>query len=299
MWLAIWGIFAVFIFGFVIWTMAVLYQQKRAWSAFAKRHKLKYDAGTFMGSPTVTGKIKDRLLSLYTGIQQTDDIRGQRFVTVIEFQLGDGMPTGAAISTPQFRSFIDGLIFDETYQPELAEWDKDYVVRTRDEKNLSAYLTKERQQVLHSLFTMKTASVLFFFDELEAVLRVETSDPLRSEAHLNAIIKRLADAAETLSPSKTEKVEFKKLLQEEKTRYHNPPAEQAAPKDSGAAVEEDEIDLEGLDLEDLGIDEDDDEEEIIIIKKKRSKKKTATADASGNKKAASSKKKPAAGKKKT
>lgn len=218
MWLAIWGCFAAFILAFVGWTLVVLMQQKKAWHAFAKRHKLKYIPGKMMDSPTVTGDLNDRKFSLYTGVQQTDDIRGQRFVSVIEFQLGRGMPTGAAIATKEFAGFISGLIFDRDYKPELAEWDKSYIVRTRSNKNLGAYLTKERQQILHSLFSKKNCAVLYFFDEIEAVLRIETTDPLRNDAHLNKIVQGIQNAVERLVPSEEEKKVFRQLITEEKKR---------------------------------------------------------------------------------
>ncbi len=218
MWLAIWGCFAVFIMVFVGWTLVVLLQQKKAWAGFAKKHNLKYQPGTLMTSPVVTGEIGSWKISLYSGVQQTEDVRGQRFVTVLEFQMGRGMPTGGAIATKEFSGFIDSLIFDKTYKPELAEWDKSYVARTRSRKNLQAYLSKERLQLLHGLFAMKNSAVLFFFDEIEAVLRIETSDPLRDETHLNKIVQRVMTTVERLTPTEEEKKVFRQLFLDEKKR---------------------------------------------------------------------------------
>jgi len=250
MWLAIWGIFAAFVAAFVIWTIAVLLQQKRAWLNFSKKHNLKYQPGAFMSSPTVTGELSGWKFSLYTGVQQTDDIRGQRFVSVIEFQLGRGMPTGAAIATKEFSGFVGSLVFDRTIKPELAEWDKTYLVSTRSALSLKAYLTKERQQILHGIFSMKNAAVLFFFDEIEAVLRIETADPLRNEDHLNKIVQRLLAAIARLAPSEAEKKEFRKLFAAEKKRREQGideddliEAEIQAALDAESGVEEPEIPL--------------------------------------------------------
>lgn len=218
MWLAIWGCFAAFIVAFVGWTLVVLMQQKRAWANFAKKNKLKYTPGSFMGSPTVTGEMGKWNFSLYAGVQQTDDIRGQRFVSVIEFQLGRGMPTGAAIATKEFAGFINGLVFDKDFRPALAEWDKSYIARTRSVNSLGAYMTKERTQLLHSLFGLKNSAALFFFDEIEAVLRIETTDPLRNEEHLSKIVNRIMNAVERLSPTDEEKKVFRQLLLQEKKR---------------------------------------------------------------------------------
>ncbi|PJB71476.1 MAG: hypothetical protein CO093_05035 [Alphaproteobacteria bacterium CG_4_9_14_3_um_filter_47_13] len=218
MWLAIWFVFTVFIVVFVGWTLFVLFQQKKAWAAFAKKHKMKYQSPRLMESPIVTGQFGAYQLSLYTGTQQTDDVRGQRFITVIEFQFGAGMATGAAISTKEFTGFISGLAFNHIIKPDLAEWKDEYVVKTRDEKNLKSYFTKERQQALVNIFTMKHAAVLFFFDEIETVLRVETSDPLRNAVHLDKIVKRLKETSDILALNTEEKKQRKKLLAAEKER---------------------------------------------------------------------------------
>lgn len=234
MWLAIWGLFAVLVLGFVGWTLLILHQQKKTWAAFAKRHKLTYQRGKFMDSPTVTGLLNGRRFSLYSGVQQTPDIRGQRFVTIVEFLFGPGFPTGAVMATKEYEGFINGLVFDQSYEPDLAEWRKDYILRTRNERSLRAYLTKDRLQALCTVFATKNAMTLFFFDELEAVLRIETSDPMRTDVYLNGIIRRLSDAADRLTPTAEEKAAFKVLLAEEKAGYV-PPApvvdkEQAAPE---------------------------------------------------------------------
>lgn len=243
MWIAIWGVFTLFIVVFVGWTLAVLIQQKRTWSGFAKKNKLKYEAPSLMSSPIVSGQYQGYMLTLYTGVQQTDDIRGQRFVTVIELQFGKGMPTGAAIATREFSGFISGLIFDKDYKPALAEWQEEYIARTRDLKNLDAYFTKQRQQVLCKLFGMRNSAALFFFDELEAVLRVESSDPLREINHLEKIIKQIKSAADTLKPTAAEKKEYRKLLAEEKKRLEegddddireDAPSEEEAKESAGA-----------------------------------------------------------------
>ncbi len=241
MWLAIWLCFAVFVLVFVGWTLVVLFQQKKAWKSFSTKHKLKYTPGRMMDSPTVSGVVNERPFSLYTGVQQTPDIRGQRFVTVIEFEFGKGMPTGAAIATTEFDGFIRTLIFNDVLTPDLAEWKSDYVVRARDKKNLKAYLTKERQQLLHSLFSMKNAAVLLFFDELEAVLRIETTDPLRDERHLEKIVKRVARAVETLAPSAAEKKTFKKLLADEKRRREAGDDGEDDDEEEGDEVEAEEV----------------------------------------------------------
>ena len=116
MWLAIWALFAAFIVVYVGWTLVVLFQQKKAWAAFAKKNKMKYESPKLTESPVVSGTYGTYQLALYAAVQQTNDMRGQRFVNVIEFQFGKGMSTGAAIATKEFSGFINGLVFDRSWR---------------------------------------------------------------------------------------------------------------------------------------------------------------------------------------
>lgn len=207
-WFLIWIVLAGFVLGVFGWQLLILRQQKQAWQAYAKRHKLEYDAGTFYAAPAIKGDVGGKQIAMYTDSQQTQDLRGQRFVTVIEIEIGSGMPTGAAIGTQNMKSFIDTLVFDRFYTPEHEQWDSSYVLRTRDEKTLRAYLTKERLDALTALFKLKSSSVLYFFDELEAVQRIETTDPLRDVDHMEKIMRRILALAGKLSLTAEERARF-------------------------------------------------------------------------------------------
>ena len=218
MWIIIWAIFAFLMLGFAAWNMMIMFQQKDAWKKLSEKRNLNYEPTGFMTSPNVHGKLDKALFSLFSGVQQTDDVRGQRFVTALEFQMGKGLPTGGALGTKQMKPFIDTLIFSETYEPGIEEWKDDYVLRVRDEEGAQAYLTEERLKALCSVFKMTNATVLFFFDEIEAVLRVETSDPLRNAEKLDKIVARLQDVVKTLTPSIEEKRRYQTLLRSEEKR---------------------------------------------------------------------------------
>lgn len=203
-WLILWILLAGFVLGVFVWQLLILREQKQAWEKYSKRHKLEYEAGSFYGAPTIHGEMDNKKLSIYTDSQQTEDMRGQRFITAIEIELGSGMPTGGALGTAGMKNFIETLVFDQTYKPDHKEWKEDYVLRTRDAHKMKRYLTGERLEALMSLFSMKSVSVLYFFDELEAVLRIETTDPLRDADRMEKIIRRILDLTATLSLSEEE-----------------------------------------------------------------------------------------------
>lgn len=207
MWVFLWILVSGFILGVFAWSMSILFQQKKAWSGFAKKKKLKYEGGGLNGSPSITGTLEGYKVSYYTEAQMTSDVRGQRYVTVVEFQLGPGMATGAAIASKEYGPFISTINFDTTISPDYPDWNEDYIIRTRDADLAKKYLTAERAKVLSALFSMKNTIGLFFYDELEAVLRIETVDPLRSEDLMEKLTRRLVAACRILAPSETEKSE--------------------------------------------------------------------------------------------
>lgn len=208
MWIALWAVASAIILGITAWSFAILQQQKRAWKAFATRHKLEYIPGKTMASPTMRGRVGDHFLSFFTGQEQTNDARGQRFVTIIEIDLRCGLPTAAAIGTAQTRTFVNALRLEFDFVPPPGTedvWSPDYVGRTRSADKLKAYMTRERMAVLHSLFQMKNAVVLFFFDELDSLIRIETNDPLRDDKKIEKIVNRLLADLGKLAPTDEER----------------------------------------------------------------------------------------------
>ena len=204
MWIFLYIVVAAFILGVFGWSAVILHQQKTAWAAFAKKHGLQYTRGKFMQAASARGVINGIRVSLFSDAQQTKDVRGERYVSVLEFEIGGGMPTGAAIGTPEMNAFIQNLAFTESWQPEYVKWRSDYIVKTRDSAALKSYLTDDRIAALLDVFGMNRVSALFFFDEKDAVLHLETVDPLRDAEKLDRIVARLLNDARRLKATELE-----------------------------------------------------------------------------------------------
>lgn len=200
MWIFIWLLVATFILGFFAWSTLALLQQKRAWKKFAEKHELDYDPGKMLGTAYVTGRLQGLRFNLFSGTEPTDDVRGQRYMTIIEFEMGSGMRVSGAVGTPEMKMFIDGLNYTDTLKPKIKEWNEDYLIRTHDADELAKYFTDERQIMLHKVFSMKNSVAIFLFDKIESVLRIETSDPLVNEEHLEKVIKTLIAVCKKLKP---------------------------------------------------------------------------------------------------
>jgi hypothetical protein len=198
MWIFLWVVLSMFVMGVFLWSMIILQQQKRAWFAFAKRTGLNYQAGAYTDPPVVSGMVKGYKVTFFTDSLRTQDVRGRRFVTTIEVEMGDGMPTVAALATQDYAEFLSPLRLPLSWQPPGEDWKKNYIIKTRSTDRLVRYLTAERLKVLNGLFTTKNAATLFFFDEQACILRIETSDPLRDADKMERISKRIFSAVDVL-----------------------------------------------------------------------------------------------------
>lgn len=218
MWVLLWIIVSVFVIGIFFWNFQILMQRKSAWKKFADRHKLEYTSNSLMQSPSVTGMLSGLRIYLYEDVQQTDDITGQRFVTSIDVDLGEGFPTGAALATREYKEFLSALNFRDTYTINENFREKEYIVRARSAKALKEFMTEERIKIIENLFSMKNSIVLFFFDELEAIMHIETTDPLVDIAHIEKIFKKVLTISKRIMPEEHEKAHLtdeqrKKLME--------------------------------------------------------------------------------------
>ena len=204
MWIFLWFIASSLILGVFGWSLVILHQQKRAWSAFAKKHSLSYVPGKMVEAPAMSGALFGYKVVFFPDVQATQDQRGQRFVTVLEFDLGTGGMTGGVIGSANFATFIAGLVFTETMDIDFPDWDKTRIIRTRNKAVLKDYLTTERLSVLHGLMNIKNSTTLYFFDEQNSILHIETTDPIRDAARFEKIVQKITSSLDKLKPTAEE-----------------------------------------------------------------------------------------------
>ena len=209
MWIALWFLLSAFVLGVAGWSYMILRQQKRAWAAFAKRHNLTFKRGTIFGPPLMEGVMGNYYVSFFIGRQDTNDARSHRYVTVIEINLRVGLPTSAAIGTKETTGVVNILPLEFNVPPPEGAtlWDKDWPARARDPGKFYAYMTPARVEALKNVFTTKGVMALFFFDELDTLLRIETSDPLRDDKKLDKAMARILGEAEKFLPTPEERAQ--------------------------------------------------------------------------------------------
>lgn len=234
----IWLVLSSFIIIIYGWSLRILYQQKKAWREFATKHKLEYKPGRLTESPIVSGRYQNKRFYLYTGVKTVPDIRGQRFVTIIEIELGRGVPVAGVAGTQDMETFISNLNFENDFAPNSQYWEQSFRMRTNDIPTLHKYMTEERLQALKRLFSLKNSAVLFFFDEIDSVLRIETSDPLRDANHIERVLGGILKNLTVLKLSDEEftalggVVEKKPALQD-KAEQESPPEQEKPEQEKG------------------------------------------------------------------
>lgn len=187
-WIALWVLISGFIIGIFVWTTRALQDQKKVWKAFAAKRNLVFRANGFFQSAVVGGTIEGYGFYLSSEERPTPDIRGRKFVSVVQFTLPVKMSVAGVVGSGDYLDFVRGMNAEElvlTYEG----WAPDKVLaRAEGAAVLAPYFTTERLKVLDTLMKQKGVSILFLFDPTATYLRLETGDPLLKTEQLDKLI---------------------------------------------------------------------------------------------------------------
>lgn len=195
----IWFVVSAVLIGATVWSASILMKQKRAWQAFAKKHKMAFEKGRFMASPSITGHMEGYRVSFFTAERQALDVRDRRMMTALEISMPKGLVDGAAIGTTEMLPFLNGLSALQPYTPKSDAWDKNLHFFARNIEVLEPWLTDERLTHISAIVGTKNSDNLMMFDAEQAVIRLETRDPLSDPDKMEKAALRLIHHAKALS----------------------------------------------------------------------------------------------------
>lgn len=201
-WIFIWVVLSAIVIGATAWSLQILLRQKAAWEAYAKRRNMSFTRGTFMGPAEIVGVIEDYKVNFFTAERQTLDMRGKRYVSVIEIQLAEGLFDGGVAGTKEMMPFMQTLTQLHPYPAKKEGWDASHVVFVRNDDIANAYFTPERLDTFQQLLSTRNADVLIVFNHEELVVRMETSDPMMDAEKIDKIVARQIGLANKLRISK-------------------------------------------------------------------------------------------------
>lgn len=208
-WFFLWLFLSAGLLYFFGWTLFILYRQKRAWQAFARMHRLRFQAHGLFAAPEVHGSFQDYSISLFTGAHALPDGRSARKMTALEIKLKSTMPFAAGIASGGMTPLVQRLGLREEYRPEHAGWKDSYVASGDTQMVLKAYLTEARLQILGKLMAVKNAWVIFVCREDVTLLRLDTPDPLDTPKKLEAMVGKMLAAARALELESDEGAKLK------------------------------------------------------------------------------------------
>lgn len=200
-WFTLWVFITVFIMGIFFWSMAILFRQKQAWGAFAKRHQMTFMPNGFFRSPAMRGVIRGFVTTIFSEEQTTQDNRGRRFRTVVQIDLPVGMPVEGVVTSPELRSFADMMQLSQDVLPSVPDWNKNIVFKTSSVEKMLPFLTPERIKTLNAIMSAKSINCIFVYNERETLLRFETADPLDDVEKIEKFVGKTLESAKILSVS--------------------------------------------------------------------------------------------------
>ncbi len=190
------------------WSLVILQQQKRAWSAFAKKHNLSYLPGKLVEAPAIRGAIFGYQVAFFPDFQATQDQRNQRLITTLEFGLGESGLVGGIVASPDYAAFAASLPYADNIEIDYPGWDKTRIIRTDNPDLFRKYLTPERLEFLQGVMAMKNSTVLMYFDEVDAILHIETTDPIRDAGRMEKVVQKITNSFAKMKLSAAERAAY-------------------------------------------------------------------------------------------
>lgn len=189
--LILWLLLSSVVIGTSIWSGRILYRQKKAWKEFAAKNNLVYSPGKFMTSPVVGGNIGRHRISLYSEAKPTSDPMGRRYVTILDIQFPEGFSDGGAAGTSRMVPMMEGMSVLKPYTPRSKDWTREHRMYVKSDAAADSFWNEARLKALTALLGTKNADVIFIYDDKEAAVRMETSDPLQNVTRIEKMVQQV------------------------------------------------------------------------------------------------------------
>jgi hypothetical protein len=213
-WFFLWLVLAVILLGSTAWSAVILFQQKKAWKAYAEKKGLNFTPGTTFGPCEIEGIIDGYTLSFFTAVQQKTDARKNRQVTVFQVDCNKPFVDGLACGTKEMNVFLQSLEALTAHDVKSEKWNKSHLIRSRNKKAVDAFLTDERAAILSSILSMPNADIIILLNDEIGTFRFETSNPLTELEKIELLINKLIKHISKLVPSDEEARKFEAMAKE-------------------------------------------------------------------------------------
>jgi len=192
MWLFLWILFVLAIMGAFVWSYHVVFEQKRAWGAFAQKYNLDFAKGTFFQPPAAAGLIKGRQVNLYSQQRVNLETSTQTNTSVIEVFLNKYPDMYGAVGSQGFIDFMAALDLPEPFIVKHPKWPNNFLSRTIDEEQaVEWFLSNEKRIEALAELSKMPFDVAFMANDNNSFLAARTSHALTDPKRINQIMGKL------------------------------------------------------------------------------------------------------------
>lgn len=190
--LIVWFMICCAVLSFFGWTTYLLFLQKKTWKFFAEKHKLQYKNEGLLNSPSVYGNYGNGKINLYSEERLTQDVRGRRFITVIEILTEQKCYFEGAITAGSAVELINFIDMEHILTPQSEMWQSNFSAKTNDYEAMKSFLDeKGGMKVLYPMMKNPKNGFVAVFMNNEFLLRFETSNPIVEIEKLERIVKSM------------------------------------------------------------------------------------------------------------
>lgn len=210
-WFLLWFVLAVIIIGATLWSTIILIQQKQAWKSYAAKKGFNFTPNKFFEPAVMEGTMGDYTVSFFTAVEQNEDSRKNRQITVAQINANFPFSSGIGAGSPKMLAFLQALETIKPYDVDSKVWQKKNHIYVEDQKTASSFLTEARLKIINDLLSFPKANVIILLDQNEGVFRFETSNPLHDQKKIEAFVTKVIARIEKLRPSEEEAKNIKPL----------------------------------------------------------------------------------------
>lgn len=227
-WWLVWFVLSFILLGTTAWSLIILHQQKRAWSTYAKKVGLVFNRGRFSEPCSMEGTLNEFNVSFFSAVQQKEDSRKNRQLTVMQFILPKPFIDALAVGTNEMLPFLNSMEELTPHAVESDKWNsKANHMYSRNKASVDLFLTPERILILSNILKLANSDNIILLNPEEGLFRFETSNPLTEVEMIEKLVVKLMTLIKKLQPSPEEFSSFTKAMNTETKEVENNVSDEA------------------------------------------------------------------------
>lgn len=203
-WISLYLILAGGILYFLLWSIFISMRQKKAWQAFAKKHKLRFKKNKILDTPKFDGIMNEYSVSGFPCEHLQDSQYTTRKLSGFEVTLKSPPPFDFVLANKPYVFLAEELDLKKEIKPKHTGWRDDSYAATENQNLLKIYLTEERLDLLLKLMKAKHGCVMLIHYNGMFLLRFDTPYPFDNQRQLEKHVLRLIELAKAFDVDKRE-----------------------------------------------------------------------------------------------